>query len=177
MPTHRVEIYKKALFLLAIREHSRYDLQQKLLQRGYLREDITRVLEQLIEQKFQSDERFAESYVYSRSSKGYGPERIRLELQQKGVAESVIDIVFKTTEIDWQVLAQKVYQKKFGNTQSQDFQEKIKRQQFMRYRGFGEASTLKTSKESAFEMWKDDLERVNIDDFVSHLRKSHHHVD
>lgn len=131
-----IDIYKKSLSLLAIREHSRYELQQKLLQRGYACEEIAPVLDQLVEQKFQSDARFAESYVHSRSSKGYGPERIRLELQQRGVADWIVGDAIATADTDWQALTQKVYQKKFGSTQPQDFEEKIKRQQFMRYRGF-----------------------------------------
>lgn len=130
------DICKKSLSLLVIREHSRFELQQKLLQRGYAREEIIFVLDQLIEQNFQSDERFAEVYVRSRSSKGYGPERIRLELQHKGVDQAVIDAAIKNSSVDWQVLSEKVYRKKFGNTVPQDFQEKAKRQQFMRYRGF-----------------------------------------
>lgn len=132
-----IEIYKKCLSLLALREHSCFELNQKLLQRGYSREEINQVLDQLIEQKLQSDERFAEMYLHSRSSKGYGFERLRLELQQKGVAESVIEIAMKNANVDWGALEKKVYQKKFGQTQPRDFQEKVKRQQFMRYRGFG----------------------------------------
>lgn len=111
-------------------------MQQKLLQRGYVFADIVTVLDNLAKEKYQSDERFVGSYVHSRSGKGYGPERIQLELQQKGVSEAMVNAAFANIEIDWQALAKKVYQKKFGDSPPQSFQEKVKRQQFMRYRGF-----------------------------------------
>ncbi len=130
------EIYNKALYLLAMREHSRYELQLKLLRRNYERQEIIIVLDRLLEEKFQSDERFAEIYIHSRASKGYGPERIKLELQHKGVKESVVHFAMQNAGVDWSTLAQQVYNKKFGAGQSSDFQERIKRQQFMRYRGF-----------------------------------------
>ena len=130
------EIRHKAIHLLSLREHSRKELQQKLLLRGYAPSDVFAVLDELVVKDLQSDERFVESYIHSRSSKGYGPERIRLELQQRGVSESVIDVAVTSAEINWQAFAQKAYQKKFGETVPKGFQEKIKRQRFMQYRGF-----------------------------------------
>lgn len=130
------DIYKKALALLANREHSREELKRKLLQRGYVISEIKLVLDNLEKENLQSDVRYAEAYVYSRCQKGYGPERIRLELQQKGISENLIEAALESSETDWTVLAEKIYQKKFGNTSPEDFQEKVKRQQFMRYRGF-----------------------------------------
>lgn len=130
------EIRHRAIHLLSLREHSRKELQQKLLLRSYAAPDVLQVLDELVEKDLQSDERFAESYVHSRSSKGYGPERIRLELRQRGVVESLIDAAIKNPEMDWQMLAQKTYQKKFSNADPKTLQEKVKQQQFMRYRGF-----------------------------------------
>lgn len=130
------DIYNKAIHLLSLREHSRKELQQKLLLRHYALSDILQVLNELSEKELQSDARFVESYIHSRSSKGYGPERIRMELQHRGVDDSVIEIAFHEEKVDWQKLAEKVYQKKFGFTAPKNLQEKTKRQQFMRYRGF-----------------------------------------
>lgn len=130
------EIRHKAIHLLSLREHSRKELQQKLLLRSYGASDVLQVLNELVEKDLQSDERFAESYVHSRSSKGYGPERIRLELRQRGVVESLIDAAIENPEMDWQMLAKKTYQKKFSNADPKTLQEKVKQQQFMRYRGF-----------------------------------------
>lgn len=136
MKRHKTEIYNKAMHLLSLREHTRKELEQKLSLRGYSSADVLQILDELAEKNFQSDERFAESYVYSRSSKGYGPERVRMELQQRGVSESLVHEAMKQANIDWKALAQKVHQKKFGNAPAESFQEKLKQQQFMRYRGF-----------------------------------------
>lgn len=121
--------------LLALREHSRQELLLKLLQRDYPRADIVLVLADLAQNNLQSDARFTEAYVYSRSSKGYGPERISMELQQKGISDSLIhDFLYDDEK--WREIADRVYVKKFGRSAPKDLREKIKRQQFMRYRGF-----------------------------------------
>ena len=119
-----------------MREHSRKELQQKLLLRDYALPDVLQVLDEFAKKDLQSDERFAEAYVRSRRLKGYGPERIQMELQQRGVSDELIRASINSEDEIWHEAALRVYQKKFGNTQPKDFQEKVKRQQFMRYRGF-----------------------------------------
>lgn len=130
------EIRHKAIHLLSLREHSRKELQHKLLLRDYALPDVLRVLDEFIQKDLQSDERFAEAYVRSRRLKGYGPERIRMELQQRGVSPELIRDSIRSDDEVWREAALRVYQKKFGNNEPKTFQEKVKRQQFMRYRGF-----------------------------------------
>jgi len=131
-----LEIERRAMKLLVLREHSRQELHLKLLQRGYVSSHIALVVESLAKKKLQSDERFAEAYVHSRCVRGYGPERICMELQQKGVADELIHAAVNSEDQLWHEAALRVYQKKFGKSAPTTFQEKIKRQQFMRYRGF-----------------------------------------
>ncbi len=131
------EIRHKAIHLLSLREHSRKELQQKLLLRGYELHDVLQVLDEFAEKDLQSDERFVEAYTRSRRLKGYGPERIQMELQQRGVTEMLIRAIINEQDESWREAARRVYQKKFGKTEPSTFQEKVKRQQFMRYRGFG----------------------------------------
>ncbi len=130
------DIHNKAIHLLALREHSRKELQHKLLLRDYALPNVLQVLDEFAEKKLQSDERFAEAYVHSRRLKGYGPERIQMELQQRGVADELICAAVDSESEVWRETAVRVYQKKFGKDEPKNFQEKIKRQQFMRYRGF-----------------------------------------
>ena len=61
-----------ALRLLAIREHSRLELKNKLRKRDYTEEEIQSVLCELQEKNLQSNERFAEAYIHSRQQKGFG---------------------------------------------------------------------------------------------------------
>ncbi|MCD8524410.1 MAG: recombination regulator RecX [Gammaproteobacteria bacterium] len=135
-------LVKKTIALLALREHSRYELQQKLLRRGYSLDAISFVVDDLIFQGLQSDRRFAESYACSRASRGYGPQRIYLELQQKGVDDEVIQAVMEEIGVDWLALAKKVYDKKFGRVKPSTLQEKLRRQNFIRYRGFSVSKSL-----------------------------------
>lgn len=130
------EIRHKAIHLLSLREHSRTELQHKLLLRDYALPNVLLVLDEFVRKDLQSDERFAEAYVRSRRLKGYGPERIQMELQQRGVSPELIRDSIRSDDEVWREAALRVYQKKFGNNEPKTFQEKVKRQQFMRYRGF-----------------------------------------
>ena len=57
---------KKALELLASREHSVYQLKQKLLQREFSSENVNLVLLELQDEGSLSDRRFIESWLFSR---------------------------------------------------------------------------------------------------------------
>lgn len=127
----------RALDLLARREHSRLELQQKLCAKLPEHSDLVeRVIEGLEQDQLQSDERFAEAFIASRIKKGQGPHRISMELQQRGVSSSIIDVVFDAGDFDWFQLASDVLIKKYGNKPCLDFKEQAKRRQFLHYRGF-----------------------------------------
>lgn len=93
----------KAMKLLARRDHSVRELQQKL-KPYYPTHEIENVIERCLQENWLNDARFAESYIRSRSSGGYGPLRIALELQQKGVEKETIRLAFHEAKIDWQAL-------------------------------------------------------------------------
>ena len=61
--------YDRALKLLALREHSRKELENKLRQKGCSADDIIIALDRLEEENFLSDRRFCESYIRSRLRK------------------------------------------------------------------------------------------------------------
>ncbi len=128
-----------AMNLLARREHLREELVQKLRKRfGTEAEaEIDSTLDQLAEENLLSDHRFAESYLRQRSGKGYGPDRVRQELRQKGVASDLLEQVMEEAEIDWAAIARDVRIKKFGAGEPTDFREKAKQMRFLNYRGFG----------------------------------------
>ena len=49
----------------------------------------------------QSDQRYAEAYVYMRTQKGFGPLRIQAELRQRGVAAGIIHAVIDQDDEFW----------------------------------------------------------------------------
>lgn len=127
----------RAMDLLARREHSRLELQQKLCAKLPEHSDlVTTVIEGLQQDQLQSDERFTEAFVSSRVKKGQGPHRISLELQQRGVSPSIIGHILDEGSFDWYQLANDVLMKKYGNKPCLDFKEQAKRKKFLHYRGF-----------------------------------------
>lgn len=104
---------------------------------GNLDGHIEEVLEQLVAENLLSDERYTESYIRSRSGRGYGPERIRQELRQRGADSGLLENALSTLEVDWVALAREVRFKKFGGEPPVDFSNKAKQVRFLIYRGFG----------------------------------------
>jgi regulatory protein len=103
-----------AVRMLALREHSRGELGQKLERKGYPRELIEQILAKLEDLDLQSDERFLDSFVRGRLSKGHGPIRIRHDLAQKGVAESLVEQVLTYEAEFWLDHAERARSKRFG---------------------------------------------------------------
>ena len=69
-------VYNKALDLVSRREHSRYELMQKLNKRfPETMPIIEDVLVKLAANNILDDERFAEMYLSSRARKGFGPKK------------------------------------------------------------------------------------------------------
>ena len=82
-----------------------------------------------------SDSRFAESYAYHRAKRGVGPNRLRVELRERGVDDSIIESTLEAADFDWDSIILATWQKKFGQPPA-DFREKAKQVRFLEYRGF-----------------------------------------
>ena len=130
-------IRRSAMDLLARREHSYSELLGKLRQRGAPTEAAEIELDRLVEDGLLSDARFCEAYLYARSQRGYGPARLREELRQRGVAESLVERTLAEFDQDWSALAQRVFNKRFPEVRASDAAERGKQLRFMQYRGFG----------------------------------------
>lgn len=126
---------KAAMDYLARREHSRLELTRKLASKEFTQSEISSTLDQLEQDQLLNDARFAEAYTQSRVNRGYGPVRIRQELQERGVAAGITDQVLEVWSGEWSGLAAKQQQKKFKN-KAKDFTERSKQARFLQYRGF-----------------------------------------
>jgi len=131
-----VRAYEAALRLLARREHSRRELSQKLSARGWGRAQIRAVLDALVERGYQSDARFAESYVRARVDRGYGPLRIRAELRERGIEEGIVESVLHEYADAWPERLAAVREKRFGGEVPADFHERARQTRFLVQRGF-----------------------------------------
>lgn len=130
------DIRLAAMNLLARREHSSKELRQKLLKRFKDPELVDAQLQRLADEKLQSDQRFTESFLRQRLSRGHGPIRIRQEMRQKGISDTEISAAMEAEAPDWYELASQAYHRKFGALPPEDIKEKAKRSRFMQYRGF-----------------------------------------
>ncbi len=74
-----------ALRILTPRDHSKYELVQKLKQRGFSREVIDAAISSCERFDYINDERTAQDYIRQLKRKGYGKKRIQLELNKKGL--------------------------------------------------------------------------------------------
>jgi regulatory protein len=130
------DIRYAAMDLLARREHSRRELKQKLKKRFQDDQLIDQQLDRLAEERLQSDQRFAESFLRQRINRGHGPLRIRQEMRQKGIPDAEISAALELEQPDWYALAEASYRRKFGELPPEDIKAKAKRSRFMQYRGF-----------------------------------------
>lgn len=150
-----------ALGILARREISRAELKAKLLRR--LPEDespeiIEDILEEFANANWQSDQRYAESYIHSKSPR-HGRLRLKHSLAQKGIDESLITEYLPDQESE-QAHAIVVLRKKFAS-RAQTLQEKHKQMRFLAYRGF-DSDTVRHAINNAWTN-KDD-ETISFDD-------------
>ena len=135
-PLDYPELEQAALRLLAGREHSRQELRNKLHSRGGEPEDTERLLDQLEQQGYLSDERFLEQYVEVRIRKGFGPLRIRAELQERGLDDGLINEQLRESDSHWSEQMCDVARRKFGDIASDDRKQQTKIARFLEYRGF-----------------------------------------
>ena len=129
-------VLAQATALLARREHSAFELDRKLASKGHPAEEIAKVLADLKTHGLLSDERFAESLVNSKRERGYGPLRIRQDLQAKGVAQELIDRCVAVDDREWLQVLRDTWVKKFGGRQPNTFKEWARQARFLQYRGF-----------------------------------------
>jgi len=94
------------------------------------------LLEILIDEGLQSDDRYAESYVHMRRKRGYGPLKIKQELQQRGVSSELVDTHVEFNDEIWLNTAFQAYAKKFTKKEIGTANERAKRMRFLQTRGF-----------------------------------------
>ena len=128
-------VYNKALDLLSRREHSRKELYIKLTKRFDCKDEINLTLDQLEENNLLCDSRFTEEYVHSRRRKGFGPVKISMELEKKGVKDSLISREIDKFN-DWDKLAELSFKKRFPDGASKNFKELQKQKNFLTNKGF-----------------------------------------
>ena len=123
--------YALALKMLIRREHSQLELNNKLQLKGFDDADIKYSIDLLIEQKYQSDERFSEAFILMRYNQGKGPVIISSELKKRGIES------FDLSIYDCFELSKEVRGKKFGQNLPSYYKTQARQKRFLKSRGFG----------------------------------------
>jgi regulatory protein len=125
-----------ALASLCMREHSIKEITDKLTRKEYQQDSIEIVIKECLKDNYLNEKRFSEIFWRSRARKGFGPNKIAMELKQKGISESMINETSYQEDLDFNAVIMTVYSKKFKGLKIKDFKDKAKRQNYLYNRGF-----------------------------------------
>lgn len=133
-PLTAAQLRMRGIALLARREHSRAELQQKLRRYADDTALIGQVLDQLQAEKLLSDQRFAEGVARVRGAR-YGSARVAQDLRAKGVSGELANSLVRDLKASEAERAQAAWQKRFGEVPA-DAAERAKQMRFLQARGF-----------------------------------------
>jgi regulatory protein len=125
-----------AINLLSRREYSRHEIFQKLSPRAQDQDELEQVLDRLAELGYQSDQRFAESFLRSRIYRGLGQNRIVRELKEKGISLDMAMQAIEAEQPDWFELAALSATTKGRSLDLNDYADRQKLFRYLSYRGF-----------------------------------------
>lgn len=149
------ETKEKALRLLEFRSHSEKELTDKLRRAGSIDEDIEKILEFCREYGFVNDELYAKRKARDlQNLKKYGRRRIRLELNQKGIAADLIELAIEELDGDDEDRLYPLVEKKLGGNFDKKNTDKCIR--YFMYRGY-DLSDIKSCIERAENGGNDEL--------------------
>ena len=127
---------RRALGLLARREHSRAELVRKLVRSGHERPEAERTVEALASQGLISDSRFAEALIRSHVERGSGPLRIRRDLEARGIEAPAVERLLDPDGEEWEARALAARAKRFGAARPAGPHEVARQARFLAGRGF-----------------------------------------
>lgn len=115
-------LYKRALNrslgLIRAKDHSTFEIKQKLCREYYPEEVVLNVINELTDQGFLNDRRFAGTYISFYSS-GKAPALMKMDLLKKGIDKDIIEDVLRSFEDEYpeseDELIRKLLSHKYGN--------------------------------------------------------------
>ena len=152
-PLSPEQVLDKMAKYCAYQERCVKDVNEKLKSFDLTTKDKEEILAYLVDNRFVNDERFARSFVKGKiNQSGWGLNKIRFHLMQKGIAKGLIDLSLETydEEAYRQRLIEVLRVKSKTVKAANDFEKKRKLAAFAMQRGF-EASLV-------WEVLKEDFE-------------------
>lgn len=130
-----IEIYKirhSSLRYLSGRNHSKFELKVKLLKKGYDKDLIEIILEELTKNNLLNDYIFVQNYFEIKLKKSVGINKIKSELIKKGIDRSIIEEIAKDyydspllVDSAFKLISKKYATLKNRNVESKKIRQKI----------------------------------------------------
>ena len=124
----------RALRMLARREHSRLEMQNRLASGDADEAEVQSLLDEFEEKGWLSEQRFVDAVVRTRRRR-FGTAKVLRELKDKGVSEQGLAEAREVLGEDELETARIVWNKKFGN-QPTTLAERARQTRFLAGRGF-----------------------------------------
>jgi regulatory protein len=130
-------------------ERTHTEVRQKLYAMGLFKKEVEELISRLIEEDYLNEERFAKQFASGKSRiKGWGRQKIRYELRQKGISEFCITNALNSLDsVEYELGFRRLASKKWSSLRAEKniFVKKNKWQQFLLQKGFEPALIKKWS--------------------------------
>ena len=142
-------IMSYAFYLISNKMYSKKSLFDKLLSRGFEKEDIEKVITRFTELNYINDETFAQNLVEYLQNKGKGPFYIKNELKQHDIDSEIISKVMDSAKEEKEPYLQIIdtMKKKYPKFDGKDKKEVRKTAMFFQRRGFSSQDIAKAFRE------------------------------
>jgi regulatory protein len=134
-------IKSQAIRLLARREYSRSELEEKLAAKGADKDELRSVLDELTSLGFISDERYARAVANQKAGR-YSRRSIAGGLKARGVGPDAIDLALSEADGSDESTLLALWERRFGRVPA-DEREKARQVRFLQSRGFALSAILK----------------------------------
>lgn len=134
-PVDANALYQVAVRRLAAREHSVAELRARLQGLG-TPEVVETVLQLLVAQGLLSDERYAHMRERTAERRGWGPVRLRRELEKQGIGAETVDQIVNGSGHRWAEDAERVRRRRFGPALPEKAEDTVRQMRFLQARGF-----------------------------------------
>lgn len=94
------DLMSYACWYLGQRSSSISTIREKLSRKAVSVKDVDVVVERLIDMRYLNDEEFADARIRSRKLTGYGPERVRRDLSNKGIDKAITETQLECVDGD-----------------------------------------------------------------------------
>lgn len=107
-------VRRSAFWHLERRDHSENELREKLARKTGNQQWIDTVIKECFQYNYLNDARFTQSFIRTSQNKGYGINRIKRDLQRKGITTAKLNEAFMDDQFDYIASAVELLSKKYN---------------------------------------------------------------